>query len=407
MSRESDQVLLDYYKTHRWTEKALELVDWTHLEIFLKRRHLIEHCNIIQLMHDWQHTGNQQKKFQNSRAHTSGDQYSDRPSPQDHNQIGDCFFECGCEETPFHYMQCRSDILATARTKGRERLDRDLYKMQTAPSLREAILQGIFCWEDGTEYDLDHESNKFLFNEGHTQLLQSQNSIGWDKFLKGYVAKEWGIIQEQYYTHANLPRTRKHTRKNWVVHLLTSLHSYRNSIWTIRNQIVHGGKTSDQREYTRKKMQQIVGRLYRKDRSAIPQRERNVFNLPLKLRKKQGNHQLELWIKRTKLLFETYTDVPIRNDQQRNITHWLQEWGHQPKEITMSNMILDYHTKEDSQRDIVSIDEEDDGEARTKFSQMNITNWLKSWGSNNDGQDITNQSTQSNRDVRSLTNTLD
>jgi hypothetical protein len=64
-------------------------------------------------------------------------------------------------------------------------------------------------------------------------------------------------------------------------------------------------------------------------------------------------------------------------------------------------------TKEDSQRDIVSIDEEDDGEARTKFSQMNITNWLKSWGSNNDGQDITNQSTQSNRDVRSLTNTLD
>jgi hypothetical protein len=64
-------------------------------------------------------------------------------------------------------------------------------------------------------------------------------------------------------------------------------------------------------------------------------------------------------------------------------------------------------TKEDSQRDIVSIDEEEDGEARTKFSQMNITNWLKSWGSNNDGQDITNQSTQSNRDVRSLTNTLD
>jgi hypothetical protein len=38
--------------------------------------------------------------------------------------------------------------------------------------------------------------------------------------------KEWGYIQEQYYTHAKLPRKRKHTRKNWVVHLLLSLHSY-------------------------------------------------------------------------------------------------------------------------------------------------------------------------------------
>jgi hypothetical protein len=125
-------------------------------------------------------------------------------------------------------MQCRSDILATARATGKERLDRDLHAMQTAPSLREAILQG-----DGTEYDLDQQSNKFLFNEAHTQLLRSQKCIGWDKFLKGYVAKEWGFIQEQYYTHAKLPRKRKHTRKNWVVHLLRSLHSYCHSIWTI------------------------------------------------------------------------------------------------------------------------------------------------------------------------------
>jgi hypothetical protein len=283
MSRESDQVLLDYYKTHRWTEKALELVDWVNLETFLQRRHPIERCNIIQLMHDWQHTGYQQKQFQTSRVHTPGDRCSDRPFPQDHNQIGDCFFRCGCEGTPFHYMQCRSDILTTARTTGKERLDRDLYKMQTAPSLQEAILQGIFCWEDGTEYDLDQESNKYLFNEAHTRLLQSQEKIGWENFLKGYIAKEWGYIQEQYYLHANLPRKKKHTRKNWVVHLLQSLHSYRHSIWMIRNQIIHGGKSKDHREFNGQKMLKIVGKLYQKDRSALLHRERCVFNLPLKL----------------------------------------------------------------------------------------------------------------------------
>jgi hypothetical protein len=153
-------------------------------------------------------------------------------------------------------------------------------------------------------------------------------------------------------------------------------------------------------------MQKIVGQLYRKDCSAIPQREHCIFNLPLKLQKKQGNHQLELWIKRTKLLFETYTDVPIRNNQQLNITHWLQEWGHQTNVTTVSNMLLEYHN-EDTQSDIVSTDKEDNREVITKFSQMNITNWLKSWGSDKDRQDITKQSTQSNGDVRSLTNTLD
>jgi hypothetical protein len=71
-------------------------------------------------------------------------------------------------------MQCSSDILTTARVKGKEQLDKDLHSIQTASSLHKAILQGIFCWEDGTEYDLDQESNKYLFNEAHTRLLQSQ-----------------------------------------------------------------------------------------------------------------------------------------------------------------------------------------------------------------------------------------
>jgi hypothetical protein len=110
-------------------------------------------------MHDWQHTRYQQKQFQLKINNTSENSTTTQPSPQNQNKVG---------ETPFHYMQCTSDILITARVKGKEQLDRDLHAMQTAPSLQEAILQGIFCWEDGTEYDLDQESNKYLFDEAHT-----------------------------------------------------------------------------------------------------------------------------------------------------------------------------------------------------------------------------------------------
>jgi hypothetical protein len=61
---------------------------------------------------------------------------------------GQCIFECGCVEMPFHYMQCQSELLSTARAKGQGKLEKDLYDIQTALSLQEAILQGIFYWED-------------------------------------------------------------------------------------------------------------------------------------------------------------------------------------------------------------------------------------------------------------------
>jgi hypothetical protein len=54
-----------------------------------------------------------------------------------------CPLHCGHIELPFHYMQCNNTILSDAHTLGIEKLERSLYKMNTSPSLLEAILQGI------------------------------------------------------------------------------------------------------------------------------------------------------------------------------------------------------------------------------------------------------------------------
>jgi hypothetical protein len=132
MARESDANLLTYYKQHGWSENALELVDWRQIEKFLRRRHLIERCNIIQLMHDWQHTGYQQMKFESRQGTPASSDSHSCPTIQSLETTGQCIFECGSIEKPFHYMQCRSELLSTARAKGRERIEKDLYDMQTA-----------------------------------------------------------------------------------------------------------------------------------------------------------------------------------------------------------------------------------------------------------------------------------
>jgi hypothetical protein len=58
-SRESNTNMIDYYTSKGWTFDALEAIDWITMGKFLIQQHPIERCKIIQLMHDWQHTGYQ------------------------------------------------------------------------------------------------------------------------------------------------------------------------------------------------------------------------------------------------------------------------------------------------------------------------------------------------------------
>jgi hypothetical protein len=410
-ARESDDSLIQYYLDHGWTMQLISLVDWINMESFLKTRHPIDRCNIIQSMHDWQHTGSQKSKFMPRRC---SDEHGDnhKSEGQYGEYEGECPFECGHTESPFHYMQCTGDILSTARKIGKEALEQSLTKMHTAPSLQEAILQGIFCWEDSTEYELDETSHKYLFDEAHTRLLTSQRDIGWDKFIKGYLSKDWGYIQEQYYRHTKSINHRKFTRNNWVVQLLRSLHTYRHSIWMTRNKSLHGGGNKDQKEFNRKKILKIVSKLYQKDRSSLPIRERSLFNLPLKLRKKQGNQQLQLWIQRAKLLFDTYKEIPIRSDQQSSITKWLKAWTTKGIETPSISAATTQPENTDAEMLYQSDNDIDDHDVRNTFSQMNLTNWLKSYGHHDNDIDSnseirhtqtprgTNQTKNSNQSIR-------
>jgi hypothetical protein len=96
-------------------------------------------------------------------------------------------------------MKCTADIMQDTRLKGLDKLKKGLTKLKTAPSLLEAILDGIHCWTDDVEYHLDEGSHSLLFSESDSHLLQIQKSIGWEYFIKGYIAKAWGNIQGLYY----------------------------------------------------------------------------------------------------------------------------------------------------------------------------------------------------------------
>jgi hypothetical protein len=134
-------------------------------------------------MHDWQNMGYQKQQF--LQAHESQNINKNGASCSvPHTNYAECPFQCGYDETPFHYMQCNNKILSDACDLGIEKFEKSLYKMRTSPPLQEAILHGILCWEAMTEFDLTAESHPLLFDLSHTQLLQNQREIGWDKLIK-------------------------------------------------------------------------------------------------------------------------------------------------------------------------------------------------------------------------------
>jgi hypothetical protein len=369
-SRESDNELLDYYKTHGWHEDTLVLVDWMNIGKFLSRCHPIERCNVIQTMHNWQNTGHQKRQFYKASGQYDNTASSDTLAAE----VGLCPLHCGCIEVPFHYMHCKSDILRQSRQQGKSVLKKALQRIQTAPSLLEAIITGLTLWEDETEYELDEDSNKFLFNPMHLQLLERQNKLGWERFAKGFVVKDWGYIQSQYYLHEKKVKNKKFTKNGWVTQLLRLLHHYRQSVWKTRNQILHGGTNKEQRLFTRKQMQDVVRELYSKNCTQLPYAERHIFKLPLQLRLKQGSQQLKLWIQRVKLLFKTYSTAPITTTQQARITDWLYTGDRTSLPMTV--------TQDDSDCDTIYTDTESAREitdTRYDHSKPNITNWLKSW----------------------------
>jgi hypothetical protein len=67
-SIDSDYAIIQYYLSKGWSMDRLKRVEWVGMEKFLSNQSPITRCNTIQMMHDWQNTGLQKKKFYEQSA---------------------------------------------------------------------------------------------------------------------------------------------------------------------------------------------------------------------------------------------------------------------------------------------------------------------------------------------------
>ena len=137
-------------------------------------------------MFDWQNTGEQKQRFENSAA---------RSEDCDAAQVALCPLNCGCQETAQHFLKCVVVQNANITDQCFTSLNRWFAKHRTHPVLQKLLMDAIRAWMDATEWTLDMEVPADLQDWGIHAAFKEQSCIGWNNFMKGHISHAFGMIQ--------------------------------------------------------------------------------------------------------------------------------------------------------------------------------------------------------------------
>jgi hypothetical protein len=103
---------------------------------------------------------------------------------------------------------------------------------------------------------------------------------------------------------------------------------------------------------------------------------------------------LLLWTKRAFLIFHRYEEIDIDPHQQQKITEWLQMWeAPAHTETALPERVLDINSN------LIEHPPPETIPKTTHIEQMEITNWLKSWGDRHCAETVDSTSVQSTVDL--------
>ena len=103
------RVMMEYYKKRRgWNEKVMSSIEWEGIASTIRNAHPLKRIKLVQLLHNWQNTGQQKGKFRDARL----GQATETPNMEtEEEKICHlvCPEECGEHEEELHYLECPTE----------------------------------------------------------------------------------------------------------------------------------------------------------------------------------------------------------------------------------------------------------------------------------------------------------
>jgi hypothetical protein len=144
-----------------------------------------------------------------------------------------------------------------------------LTKAKTLPDIQHAILQRLKAWRTNAAVRAP------TYNwPGITDLILTQDLLGWRTFLEGGILQSWAAHQQAYYVWLQ----RRNTGKRWVTTLIKKLWQISWNMWEQRNRELGNPESpANLREHAR--LDSLITHEY-EDISTLALRDRRWFRRP-------------------------------------------------------------------------------------------------------------------------------
>ena len=108
--------MVEYHmKRKNWDEEVIKEIDWEGIKGMMMSATPLRRTRLVQLLNDWQNTGDQKGKFRDARLRLDSDDSKVATAEEEHCHL--CPEDCKETEKPLHYLECPSPH-AKKRRKG-------------------------------------------------------------------------------------------------------------------------------------------------------------------------------------------------------------------------------------------------------------------------------------------------
>ena len=310
--------LMEYYQRKRgWNKGTIESIEWEGLEGMLRNAKPIKRIKLVKLLHHWQNVGKQKGRIRDSRLKLD----SEKPLLPTEEEKGChlCPEGCGREEEELHYLTCSKEQPKESRKKLIKKTLKKMRSLRTSSpimSMQGFILTSI---SNGTPIESREDANDMDSNSPLAKAMRGQEKIGWKAMCQGFLHKDWATTQREHYNTLGV-NTRYLNIGRWKKMMSNILCEYSLECWALRNEKIHGKTAPESRTIKLTNLRKQVRSLYGKKDQIRREKNKAIFDMPLKKRLRLGIQSTKLWVG----MAEEVLRMDRENATKNTIVHWLQ-----------------------------------------------------------------------------------
>ena len=267
-----------------WTAPQFHSVDWPAYRRALRKLPRSHRISIAKLSHQLWQTNKRQKKFYN---------YSDL-----------CPYCQSEPESILHIFTCTHLVATKSRDDALAHLFGSL-KADTPPFLLSALCSGIRQWIAHPNLPAYVVPTEIIAHPQAAILVaafHAQTHVGWGALFRGHMVTHWSSAYKCHYQ----PKTKKSVApatitkmaQQWSSKLINSMWHYSKSLWSSRNEVVHG-KTSLSQSQEVLRLHTAIRQhyeAYSQDPHYVPTASSYLFRRPLDSFRRLRRDTLSCWL---------------------------------------------------------------------------------------------------------------